>query len=42
MKTHTTHEHSHSVRKLVREGYAKIAQDIRHGGNSPSATPPRA
>ena len=38
MKTHTTHEHSHSVRKLVREGYAKIARDTAAGCGTPGVS----
>ena len=38
MKTHATHEHSHSVRKLVREGYAKIAQDTAAGCGTPGVS----
>jgi SAM-dependent methyltransferase len=38
MKTSPTHEHSHSVRKLVREGYAKIAQDTAAGCCTPGVS----
>lgn len=38
MKTSPTHEHGHTVRKLVREGYAKIAQDTADGCCSPGVS----
>ena len=38
MKTHSTHEHSHSVRNLVRDGYAKIAQDTDAGCCNPGVS----
>jgi SAM-dependent methyltransferase len=38
MKTSPLHEHSHSVRKLVREGYAKIAQETAAGCCGPGVS----
>jgi AhpD family alkylhydroperoxidase len=38
MNQSTPLEHGHSVRKLVREGYAKIAQDTAAGGCAPGVS----